>query len=86
MYLTYLQLWLLSTVLEAMVMIFVSIQVPVAIMYVQLIQENVQVIQIILNVVMKFNAQLMENLEHIIFLVNVMVKVLVDIVQEELVY
>ena len=56
-------------------MVFVSIQVLVVIMAVQLSQENVQRMQIIINAVIVYLAQLMEKQENVYFPVNVMVKV-----------
>ena len=56
-------------------MVYVSIQVHVVAMVVQLIQENVQRMQIILNAVIVYLAQLMEKQENVYFPVNVVVKV-----------
>ena len=64
-------------------MVFVSVLINVVIMEVKLSQENVQVTQIVLNAVIIFVAQLMmEEKEIVYLLVNVMVKKLVENVQE----
>ena len=65
---------------------YVSIQVNAAVLAVQLIQENVQVIQIVLNVVIIYLVeQMMEELENVYFLINAVEIALVENVQEELI-
>jgi hypothetical protein len=66
--------------------VYVSIQVDAAVLVVQLIQENVQVIQIVLNVVIIYLVeQMMEELENVYFLINAVEIPLVENAQEEII-
>jgi hypothetical protein len=74
----------MENVLEEQV--YVSIQVDAAVLAVQLIQENVQVIQIVLNVVIIYLVeQMMEEVENVYFQANAVELLSVENALEEMI-